>query len=287
MADPTPYDRQYSFRQWQAQHPADPLPGDRVDSEFDAVKASLDETQTNLELIQRSDGQLGNATVGLEQLKPDVLTGVSPAIMWLQNTAIALDAIVFYGVLLYRCTIAHTSTSTFDASKFLLLADLSSIAIPPGSVGTGQLADGAVATSKLYDSNVTPAKLGSFPGNALWGRYSTSAGGFQAIALGTGLAFSGNMLTATFSLTDGTVTTPKLADLAVTNAKMAAGAAAANIGYTPINQAGDAGITGALKRVGGGAHFWHGGSYASGKVTLSPDDPSGGTDGDLWLKYTP
>jgi hypothetical protein len=287
MADPTPYDRQYSFRQWQAQHPADPLPGDRVDSEFDAVKASLDETQANLELIQRSDGQLGNATVGLDQLKPDVLAGVSPAVMWAASTAIALDAIVFYGVLLYRCIAAHTSTSTFDASKFVLLADFTSIAIPPGSIGTSQLLDGAVTAPKLADGAVAPAKLGSFPGSSLWGRYSASTGGFQAIALGTGLSFVGNTLTATLALADGDVTTPKLAANAVTNAKLAVGAAVANIGYTPVNQAGDTGIGGVLQRNGQGAHLWHGGSYTSGKITLSTSDPSGGADGDLWFKYTP
>ncbi len=44
---------------------------------------------------------------------------------------------------------------------------------------------------------------------------------------------------------DGTVTNAKLVDGAVDNAKMASGAAVANIGYTPVNKAGD-NMTGAL-----------------------------------------
>lgn len=286
MADPTSYERQYSFRQYQAQHPSDPLPGDEVDAEFDAVKASLDETQAALGNIQRDDGELANASVGLDQLKPEVTAGVSPAVMWQSNTAYTTSSIVFSGMLLYRCIAAHTSGASFDATKFTLLADLSSIAIPPGSIGTDQLLDNSVSTSKLIDGAATPAKLGGLPGSALMGRYSTSSGAPQFITLGTGLSFSGNTLVATTAVADGSIGTTQLADLGVTSGKLAAGAAVANIGYTPVNRAGDTGISGVLQRSGQGAFLWHGGSYTSGKITLSTSDPSGGSDGDLWFKYT-
>ena len=39
--------------------------------------------------------------------------------------------------------------------------------------------------------------------------------------------------------------------------------------------------------VEGKAALQHDGSYTSGKVTLSTSDPSGGSDGDVWFKYTP
>lgn len=287
MAQPTPYERQYSFTTWQSQHPSDPLPGDQVDAELNAVKATTDEIATNLAEIQRDDGQLANASVGLEQLKPEVTVGVAPAVAWTPDTAFLLNQSVFYQLILYRCVEAHTSTDTFDATKFTELADLSSLNIPDDSIGTAQLQDGAATTAKIRDSNVTPSKLGGLPGSALMGRYSASVGGVQFILLGTGLSFSGNVLNAATGISDGAITTAKLADTAVTNAKCASGLAVANLGFTPVNRAGDSNISGVLQRNGQGAHLWHGGSYTSGKITLSTSDPSGGSDGDLWFKYTP
>lgn len=287
MADPQEYQRQFSFRQYQAQHPSDPLPGDEVDAELDGVKASLDETQAALADIRRDDGALANGIVTQDSLAPELTLGVEPAVAWEAGTAYAENASVFYELSLYRCIEAHTSTDTFDASKFTLLADLSSIAFPPGSVGTTQLADSAVTTAKLYDGAVTPAKMGGLPGSSLMGRYSSSSGAPQFITLGTGMSFVGGALTATTAIADGAVSTAKIADAAVTSAKLASGAAVANIGYTPVNRAGDNAIAGVLQRSGQGAHLWHGGSYTSGKITLSTSDPSGGSDGDIWFKYTP
>lgn len=286
MAQPTPYDRQYSFSTWQSQHPSDPLPGDEVDAELSAIKATTDETIANLSLIQRDDGALANGVVGLDQLAPEVSVGVSPAVAWEADTAYAVNATVFYSLILYRCIEAHTSTSTFDASKFTELADLSSLNLPDGSITTAKLADGATTTAKLADGAVTPAKFGAFPGSALLGRYSTTAGGVQFITIGTGLALSalGVLSAVASTIADGAVTTAKLADLAVTNAKMAAGAAVANLGFTPLSNAGDT-ISGNLTRQSAGVHLWHGDSgLTSGKITISTSAPSGGADGDIWFQ---
>lgn len=62
--------------------------------------------------------------------------------------------------------------------------------------------------------------------------------------IGTGNIQDGGVETA--DIKDGAVTTAKHADLSVTNAKMAVGAAVANIGYTPVNKAGDT-MSGNLK----------------------------------------
>lgn len=286
MPAPEPYDRQFSFATYQSQHPSDPLPGDELDGELNGVKAALDETQAALAQIQRSDGALANASVGLEQLKPEISVGVAPAVMWTADTAFAINQSVFNALVLYRCITAHTSGSIFDASKFTELADLSSISIPSGGVGTAQLADLAVTTPKLADGAVTPGKMGGFPGSVLLGRFSGSAGGPQFISLGSGLALSaaGILSAVAASIADGAVTTAKLASLAVTNAKMAAGAALANLGFTPLNAAGDT-ITGVLTRGSAGAHLWHGdAALTSGKITISASSPSGGADGDIWLQ---
>lgn len=198
MAQPTPYDRQYSFASYQSQHPSDPLPGGEVDSELNAVKASLDETQANLALIQRDDGQLANGSVGLDQLAPEVTVGFTPAIAWATNIDIQENQSVFYNLVLYR-TLADCNTgAVFNPAQFVLLADLSSIASPGGTIGTAQLVDGCVTTVKLAAGAVTPAKMTGFTAGKLIGRYSATDGDLQTIAVSTGLTLdgSGNLKTA-------------------------------------------------------------------------------------------
>lgn len=287
MGQPTPYERGFSFSQYEAQHPSDPLPGDEVDSELNALKATTDEIIDRVALIQRDDGELANASVGLDQLKPEVSIGVQPAVAWESGAAYLVNAMVFNNLVLYRCITAHTAGVSFDASKFVTLADLSSLVITPGSVGTTQLADGSVTQAKLGAGAVSPDKLGSFPGSALFGRYNTASGGVQYISLGAGLAFSGNTLIATApSLADGSVTTAKLAANAVTSAKMGSGAAVANIGYTPLNKAGDT-ISGNLIRSTKGGHLYHqDSSLVDGGLTISTSAPSGGVDGNLWFQVS-
>jgi hypothetical protein len=92
--------------------------------------------------------------------------------------------------------------------------------------------------------------------------------------------FAGTLTAANITPSDGSVTTaklaansvttPKIADANVTAAKLAAGAAVANIGYTPTNKAGDT-ITGAFGVTG---NLSVGGSVSVGagsQVSLSSD----------------
>jgi hypothetical protein len=73
MADPTKYGRDYSFTGYQANNPADPLPGNKVDAELDNVAQSLEETIDALADVRRSDGGLKNEIVTEESLAPEVL----------------------------------------------------------------------------------------------------------------------------------------------------------------------------------------------------------------------
>jgi hypothetical protein len=289
MTAPRAYDRQYSFSAWQAGHPSDPPPGNELDAEFDAVRASMDETQSALADIRRDDGALGNNTVGYEQLKAEISLGVNPAVPWAPDTQFAVNDMVFNDLKLYRCTVGHTSGDTFDTSKFSdVLADLTSVTLAPGIVTNTALADSAVDERVLADGVVTPGKLGGLPGSSLMGRFSASTGGVQFIVLGDGLSLSDNTLNVTVdgsTIPDGAVGTSELADGAVTLDKAEANFATASLGYTPVNRAGDTGITGVLKRSGAGAHLWHGSSsLGSGKITISSSAPTGGADGDVWFQ---
>ena len=111
----------------------------------------------------------------------------------------------------------------------------------------------------------------------------------QYVTIGSGLTLSplGVLSATTTTPGDGVVTTAKLADGAVTNVKLAAGVAVANLGYTPLNKAGDT-IGGDLTRSGKGVYLYHDdSSLASGKITVSTSAPSGGANGDIWLQVDP
>ena len=55
MAYPPAYVRAYSFTDFETLNPGEPKPGDKLDTEYDAVANALTATQTNLALIQRAD----------------------------------------------------------------------------------------------------------------------------------------------------------------------------------------------------------------------------------------
>ena len=114
MAQPTPYARQYAFRAFQTANPDDPLPGQKVDIELNAVKATLDEILTNLALIQRDDGRVANNSVGTSQLDGALISlGFERPAAWATATAYAVDDAVFQNSKLYLCLVAHTS-GTFN-----------------------------------------------------------------------------------------------------------------------------------------------------------------------------
>lgn len=90
MAQPTPYVPQNSFSG------SDAWRGAEIDVELARIKQTTDEVLTNLALIQRDDGEVANETIGLDQLKPEIRTGIAAA-AGLVEQAVA-DAIEAYGV---------------------------------------------------------------------------------------------------------------------------------------------------------------------------------------------
>jgi collagen type VII alpha len=75
MAQPPEYVRQYSFTAYQTNNPSSPLPADKHELEYNAIKITLDAILGNLALIQRDDGRLANDSVGPDQLYTDEFTG--------------------------------------------------------------------------------------------------------------------------------------------------------------------------------------------------------------------
>lgn len=126
MAQPATYNRQYSFTNFQALNPTTPLPAIQLDLELNTVKITLDQIEANLALIQRDDGQLASASVGLSQLKSEVQVGLNTPTPWVTAHAYALNDSVFFLNAFYRSLIAHTSgtfATDLASSKWLLIAD--------------------------------------------------------------------------------------------------------------------------------------------------------------------
>lgn len=160
MAAQTEYSRGTSFTDAQAAAPSTPPSGPALDGEFDRVKIALDTTQQSLELIQRDDGRLANNSVGIDQIDPEIYTGLRPATQWAATVNYAVNDTVFYVsgsvVGLYRCEDSHTS-SVFSndllAGHWLLLFDYT----PPVTVGVTPIANGGTGAS---DASTARANLG-------------------------------------------------------------------------------------------------------------------------------
>lgn len=181
-AAPT-YNRVYNFTGFQAAAPATPLPANEVDAELSAIKITLDAILANINLIQRSDGQLANASVGSAQLSPTLSLGVSPASQW-SNAGVGYNVgqSVFYGFQLYACIKANVSgalTPNSDPTDWALLADFTANQLAPGSVTTAALAAQAVTTAKIASGAVGAAQIA---GGAV-GAFQLAPGAVGAAAL--------------------------------------------------------------------------------------------------------
>jgi hypothetical protein len=53
---PTPYQRQFDFADWEANHPAEPPPGAAINAELSAIAVVTEEIISRLTLLQRDDG---------------------------------------------------------------------------------------------------------------------------------------------------------------------------------------------------------------------------------------
>lgn len=196
MAQPTAYNRQTNFQNYQAASPSTPLSGTTMDSEFNAVKITLDAILNNLALIQADDGGLVNEIVGNDELAPSVAIGFNSPTAWLTATDYTADTdIVFTNNIVYICRTTHTSgtfATDLAAVKWELLADFStSNTIDDGSLANAKLADMAANTFKgRRTSTGVPEDLSASQARALLG---LSSGGETDNSL---VRFSG---------TDGTV----------------------------------------------------------------------------------
>jgi hypothetical protein len=133
VSQPNPFNRSFSFSNFQAANPSLPIPGSQVDLELNNAKSSLDGVLTNLKLIQRDDGALKNSSVTFDTLSPSLQTaGIAPALPWVASTGYAVSASVTHGSAFYRCLVAHTSgafATDLAAGNWVLIVDFATIAL--------------------------------------------------------------------------------------------------------------------------------------------------------------
>ena len=132
MTQPTPYNRQYNFNDYQTTNPNSPLPGAQVDAEFNAVKLTSDQTRQNLGQIQRDDGKLANQSVHKDAFDRDALAmlgldSFNPRGNWATATVYAANDLVNYNNATYACFLGHTAAAAFptdlNAGKWILIAN--------------------------------------------------------------------------------------------------------------------------------------------------------------------
>lgn len=155
MAQPPVFERSTSFANYQAANPSAPLPGASLDAELNNIKETLDALVANIARIQRDDGDLGNETVGIEQLKADLNIGFNQPTAWATGvTYAALEDSVFFAGVFYRCLVDHTSgvfATDLAAEKWEEIADLTSVPLATAA----QI--GSDATGDLTSTNVQDA----------------------------------------------------------------------------------------------------------------------------------
>jgi hypothetical protein len=164
VSQPPPFNRSFSFSNFQAANPSLSLPGSQVDLELNNAKSSLDGVLTNLAQIQRDDGALANGSVTYDTLSPSLQTaGLTPALPWITGKSYAVNASVTHGSAFYRCLVAHTASdfaTDLSASKWVLIVDFATIALVAASMiavtPSGSLTSDVQTSLQALDTGKAP-----------------------------------------------------------------------------------------------------------------------------------
>jgi hypothetical protein len=144
------------------------LPGQELDVDLAAIRASVTAVIEFVKQVTRSDGKLANGIVTQEALGAALIIGFDPPSVWVTATAYTTRSIVFEGTKVYLCVVAHTSSdfaTDVSSGRWSLLADLA----PEGG--------GLIDTNNLSDLTDV--------GNA---RTNLGLGSMATAAAGTGAA---------------------------------------------------------------------------------------------------
>lgn len=172
MADPTKYTPGYDFSDYQAQAPASPLPGTRVDIELQNISQSVSTLVDAVKNVRRSDGKLANQSVGPDQLSPALSIGFTNEGTWAEDVSYSSGDGVFYEQTLYSSRLAHTATALnrpdLDPTTWNFLFSIADFVIPDDSVSGDKLLEGAVGERELADSALDGDKIDIVVAGSAW-----------------------------------------------------------------------------------------------------------------------
>jgi hypothetical protein len=100
------------------------FPGAQLDADLRNLRDAITAVNNALKLIQRSDGEVANGTIGNEQLAAGLVLGIEPPTGWITGTVYAYAATVFAENGYYVCMTGHTAgdfSSDLSAGYWLLL----------------------------------------------------------------------------------------------------------------------------------------------------------------------
>lgn len=126
MAQPPAYAQTTDFSDYQAANPTDPINGASLDTEFQNLVTTIAAVLSNMALLQRDDGEQANASIGRDQLKPEIYMGIDTPTGWATATEYTKRNSVIEAGKWYYCGVAHTS-ATFStdlaAAKWVEIFD--------------------------------------------------------------------------------------------------------------------------------------------------------------------
>lgn len=156
MSQPPTYTRQSDFSDHSTSQPTTPHVGVDLDSEYNAIKTTLDVVLSNIALLQRDDGEQANRTIGKVQLKEGIVIGVEPATDWLTATAYETNNLVWIGGSLYLANEDHTSgvfATDLTAGKWGLIFDLGAEVPVATGIFINTVEDQAAGTKVLAETD--------------------------------------------------------------------------------------------------------------------------------------
>lgn len=249
---PTPYNRQANFvtdAQGNANITVSQV-ATELDSEFDAINVSLDQTQSRLAELQRDDGALKDQIVTSQALSTDILNKITTANnsyrgVWQTGTTYYAGDVAYKDLNLYYCAVTHTAgnfttdltsgdwtlagstaSDTNDPNAYVPLTRWS--LTPNGTATVFTITGTTVTNSAAYLVTVDgvlqdPASYTITTNTITFSEAPPSGTAVIVVGIGYAKGVQAGAI-ATSNLADGAVTTAKIADSSVTTAKLASGA---------------------------------------------------------------
>jgi len=155
-----------------------------LDTELANIASSINAMNNNLKLMQRDDGQFKDFSVGTyalsNQLRALIAVGGSiPRGEWAAATEYAVSDLVEYTGVAYICHTAHTSSGSFDTTKFIDISGDGSAAV-----------SAANASASAYSASLSEAAAAAAAAAAYASQGTSSTAATAALASETAASTS-------------------------------------------------------------------------------------------------